>query len=141
MAKRRMQGGCVEMDSSASDHVRIRLVNLITEARCGVHPWEQHPERPNRLTVNVDLYAPLGEGPMEAQEYINYDHIRDFLKEFPARPHTRLLETIVDEIVEQCFRCTRVDSCRVSVLKQDIFNEAEGAGVEAFRTRKLWERK
>jgi dihydroneopterin aldolase len=123
------------------DYVRVRLVNISTEARCGVHPWEQHPERPNRLLINIDLYAPLGDGPMSARSYIDYDNVRNFLKSFPSRPHTKLLESLVDEIVEECFRCTGVESCRVSVLKQDIFNEAEGAGIEAFRTRKHWEKR
>jgi 7,8-dihydroneopterin aldolase/epimerase/oxygenase len=127
------------MAVTSGDHVRVRLRNVTVEARCGVHPWERHPERPNKLTINIDLYAPLRNGPMEPQGYIDYDHIRDFLKSFPKRPHTELLETLVDEIVGQCFLCDRVDSCRVSILKQDIFNEAEGAGIEAFRTREAWE--
>jgi dihydroneopterin aldolase len=75
---------------------------------------------------------------MEPQGYINYDYVRDFLKTLGARPHIDLLETIVDEIVAECFRLDRVEACRVSVMKQTIFHEAEGAGIEAFRTRAAW---
>jgi len=32
----------------------------------------------------------------------------------------------------------RVDACRVSIMKLDIFNEAEAAGVEVYRTRAAW---
>ena len=71
--------------------------------------------------------------------FIDYDRIRDFLKTFPSLPHTDLLETIVDEIVAKCFEDERIEACRVSVLKPDIFNETAGAGIEVFRTPTGWE--
>jgi dihydroneopterin aldolase len=74
-----------------------------------------------------------------AGAFIDYDRVRDFLKTFPSLPHVDLLETIVEEIVAKCFEDDRVEACRVSVLKPDIFNEAEAAGIEVFRTRASWE--
>jgi 7,8-dihydroneopterin aldolase/epimerase/oxygenase len=121
------------------DYVRVRLHNISTEAKCGVHPWERHSERPNRLRIDVDLYARLGRGGSLLDEIIDYDPIRNFIKSFPNRPHTDLLETLVNEIIEQCFNIKRVESCRVSILKLDIFNEIEGVGVENYRTRDSWE--
>ena len=76
---------------------------------------------------------------MGAGAFIDYDPVRDFLKTFPSLPHTDLLETIVDEIVAKCFENDRVEACRVSVLKPDIFNEAAAAGIEVYRTRANWE--
>ena len=55
-----------------------------------------------------------------------------------SAPHTDLLETIAEEIVANCLADERVAACRVSVMKLDIFNEAESAGIEVFRTRKRW---
>ena len=124
---------------SSRDHVGAVIVDATVERRCGMHPWERHPERPNRLKVSVEMYAALPSGPMGAGAFIDYDPVRDFLKTFPALPHTALLETIVDEIVAKCFENDRVEACRVSVLKPDIFNEATGAGIEVFRTRVGWE--
>jgi dihydroneopterin aldolase len=126
------------MDSPQSDQVIVKLRNVVVETCCGVHPWEQFPERPNKLSIDVTLYARLGERRLKDFGYIDYDHIRDFLKAFPARPHTPLLETLLDDIVDQCFVDERVESCRVSVLKLSIFNETEGAGVEVYRTRAQW---
>jgi dihydroneopterin aldolase len=71
--------------------------------------------------------------------FIDYDHVRDFLNTFPSLAHTDLLETIVDEIVAKCFENDRVEACRVSVLKPDIFGEAEAAGLAVFRTRASWQ--
>jgi dihydroneopterin aldolase len=123
---------------TANDRIEVKLNNVVVECRCGVHPWEKHPERPNRLSISVTLFAVLNSRRIAEFGYIDYDRIRDFLKTFPARPHTDLLETILDEIVERCFADERVDACRVSILKLDIFNEADSAGVEVYRTRAAW---
>ena len=123
---------------TANDRIEVKLNNVVVECRCGVHPWEKHPERPNRLSISITLFAGLNSRRIAEFGYIDYDQIRDFLKTFPARPHTDLLETILDEIVERCFADERVDACRVSILKLDIFNEAESAGVEVYRTRAAW---
>jgi 7,8-dihydroneopterin aldolase/epimerase/oxygenase len=124
---------------SPHDHVRAVIVDAIVERRCGLHPWERHPERPNRLKITVEMFAGLPSGPMGAGAFIDYDPVWDFLKTFPTLPHTDLLETVVDEIVAKCFANERVEACRVSVLKPDIFNEASGAGIEVFRTRACWQ--
>jgi 7,8-dihydroneopterin aldolase/epimerase/oxygenase len=126
------------MSTEQSDHVVVKLENVIVEAACGVHPWERHPERPNKLSIDVTLFAKLRERRLSEFGYINYDHIRDFLKQFPTRPHTELLETLLDEIVAKCFEDPRVDACRVSVMKLSIFNEVGAAGVEVYRTRANW---
>jgi dihydroneopterin aldolase len=121
-----------------TDFARIRLRDVEVAVKCGLHPWERHPERPTRLLIDVDLYAPLAPGPMAQGSFINYDHVRDFLRKLPDRPHIDLLETIVDDIVDACFALEPVQACRVCVTKPDIFNEAAGAGVDVTRTRASW---
>ncbi len=126
-------------DFSTRDHVRAVIAGAVVERRCGVHPWEKHAERPNRLKITVEMFAPLPSGRMGGQAFIDYDQVREFLKTFPTLPHTDLLETVADEIVAKCFDNDRVVACRVSVLKPDIFGEAEAAGIEVFRTRASFE--
>jgi 7,8-dihydroneopterin aldolase/epimerase/oxygenase len=121
------------------DHIRVIIANAVVERRCGIHPWERHPEHPNRLKITVEMFARLKPGPIGSGNYIDYDRIRDFLGTFPSLPHTDLLETIVEEITAKCFENEHVDACRVAVLKPDIFNEAEAAGIEVFRTRTGWQ--
>jgi 7,8-dihydroneopterin aldolase/epimerase/oxygenase len=122
------------------DKVRAIIANAIVERRCGVHPWERHSERPNRLKITVELHASLPPGPLGAGAVIDYDRVRDFLKTFPALPHADFLETIAEEIIAKCFEDDRVEACSVSVLKPDIFNEVEAAGIEVFRTRASWQK-
>ena len=112
-------------------HVRVILRDVQTEARVGLHAWERHPERSTRLLVNVDMWAPHD----AAAAYIDYDRVRAAIRRWPARPHTDLLETLAEELVAVCFEDARVQACRVSVVKPDVFNEAAGAGVEFYRVR------
>jgi dihydroneopterin aldolase len=118
-------------------YIRVMLRDIETEAQVGLHPWEQHPERPTRLIVNVEMFAPLVR-PLSAESpdsIVDYDPIRAALRAWPTRPHTPLLETLLHELVELCFRDPRVSACRVSIMKPDIFNEATGAGVEVYQLR------
>jgi dihydroneopterin aldolase len=121
----------------SGSHIRVMLRDIETEAQVGLHPWEQHPERPTRLIVNVEMFAPLVR-PLSAESphsIVDYDPIRNALKAWPSRPHTPLLETLLHELVDLCFRDPRVSACRVSIMKPDIFNEAAGAGVEVYQVR------
>jgi dihydroneopterin aldolase len=121
----------------SGSHIRVVLRDIETEAHVGLHPWERHPERPTRLIVNVEMFAPLVRPLSEEtpESILDYDPIRQTLKSWPARPHTPLLETLLHELVELCFRNPRVSACRVSIMKPDIFNEAAAAGVEVYQVR------
>jgi dihydroneopterin aldolase len=121
----------------SGSYIRVMLRDIQVEARVGLHPWEQHPERPTRLIINVEMFAPLLR-PLSTEStdaILDYDPIREALKTWPARPHTPLLETLLHELVELCFLNPRVSACRVSIMKPDIFNEAAGAGVEVYQVR------
>ncbi|MGO9360737.1 MAG: dihydroneopterin aldolase [Xanthobacteraceae bacterium] len=128
----------MKTETMMSDHVEVKLKNVIVDCACGVHPWEKHPERPNRLSINVTLFAKLTHRRLAEFGYIDYDFIRNYLKQLESRPHTDLIETLLDEIVDRCFIDERVDACRVSIMKLDIFTETEAAGVEVYRTRAQW---
>jgi 7,8-dihydroneopterin aldolase/epimerase/oxygenase len=121
----------------SGSYIKAVLRDVVTEARVGLHPWEQHPERPTRLVVNVEMFAPLV-GTLSAESrtsILDYDPIRNAIKEWPTRPHTPLLETLLQELIDLCFRNQRVGACRISIMKPDIFNEAAGAGVEVYKVR------
>jgi len=113
---------------------RVMLRDLVVEVRLGVHPWERHPEKPQRIVINIDMYAD-DEPYAAAAEVIDYDRVRDAIRGWPSRPHTLHIETLLEELAQLCFADGRVRACRVSIEKPDIFNEAAGAGVEVFRLR------
>jgi 7,8-dihydroneopterin aldolase/epimerase/oxygenase len=118
-------------------YARMMIRDLATEVRLGVHPWERHAEKPQRVLVNVELFADdLGKPTEEVSSIVDYDYIREAIRGWPAREHTVLIESLLEELVELCFRDSRVKACRVSLLKPDIYNEAAGAGVELYRVRR-----
>jgi len=117
-------------------YVRMMIRDLVTEVRLGLHPWERHPEKPQRIVVNVELYAaPRATKYKDVSAVVEYDYIRNALKRWPRRKHTVFIETLLDELVKLSFRDKRVQACRVSIFKPDIYNEAAGAGVEFYRVR------
>jgi dihydroneopterin aldolase len=121
----------------SASYIRVVLRDIATEAHVGLHPWERHPERPTRLIVNVEMFAPLLRPLSEASPdtILDYDPVREAIRQWPNRAHTPLLETLLHELLEVCFRNPGVSACRVSIMKPDIFNEAAGAGVEVYQTR------
>jgi dihydroneopterin aldolase len=113
------------------DYTRVILRDMAVEVRLGIHPWEKHPERPNRLVVNVELFThQSGDG-----GFIDYDSVHHAVRAWATRDHVDLLETLVEELAGVCFAISAVEACRVSVLKPDIFNDAAAAGVEIYRIR------
>lgn len=129
--------GASALWDASSDYIRVVLRDLEVDVRVGLHPWEQHPERPSRLLVNVEMFAHLERTPSGGREpVIDYDHVRAALRSWPSRPHTPLLETLVEEVIGLCFANPVVEACRVSIAKPDIFNEAAAAGVEIYRVRR-----
>jgi 7,8-dihydroneopterin aldolase/epimerase/oxygenase len=120
---------------AARSYQRVILRDIVTEVRLGLHPWERHPERPQRIVVNVELFAHLDGSFGGRDAIVDYDAIRNALKAWPTRDHVDLIETLLEELVALCFRYPQVEACRVSIIKPDIFNEAGGAGVEVYRVR------
>lgn len=118
------------------DYARIKIRGLVIERQVGIHPWEQHPERPNRLVIDVDILSTSYTIDFHDEPILDYDGLRKALRDWPLKPHTLHLETLVEEVLEICFRDSRVEAARVSIIKPDIFNEANGAGVELYRLRK-----
>ena len=125
------------MDSAfwTRDHICSRLDGMEVDVCCGLHPWERHPERPNRLRISVALYAPVRGARLADQPFLDYDHVGKAVRALAGRPHVELLETLVDEITARCFDLETVAAVRVRIEKPDIFNDASSAGIETFRTR------
>lgn len=122
---------------SQEDYIRVILKDIQVEAQIGLHKWEQHPERPTALVLNVEMFAKLDKSIQhDKSNIVDYDVVRNAVKKWPQKPHTPLLETLVEEVIALCFENPRVEACRVSLMKPHIFNEAKGAGVEIYRRRR-----
>jgi len=127
----------VQQWAAEQGYIRMMIRDFITEVRVGIHAWERHPDRPQRVIVNMDLFA---EDPKTAKrehlsQVVDYDYIVAHLRTWPQKPQVDFIETLLEELVELAFRDPRVRACRVSIVKPDIFNDVAGAGVEIYRVR------
>lgn len=126
---------------AARDHIRVVLRDVHVEVSIGLHPWEKL--RPQRLVVNVELwaYAPPRYTPDDASLIVDYDRLRDVIRnEWPTRGHVPLLEPLAEELLDVCFANATVMAARVRIEKPDIFSEARGVGIELYRRNPAQER-
>lgn len=89
--------------------------------RVGVRAEERR--RPQPVEVEVELYrrAPRDRrGGLAA--CLDYDRLhRHLTEDWPARPHTELLEELAEDLVAFCLADPRVEACRVVVRKPEIY--------------------
>ena len=102
----------------------------------GVHDFEKKAEQ--RVILNVDLYIPLSMNtPTHDQlnEVVDYDFMRETIKEIAAKGHIQLQETFCDEIVTAMLAHPKVLAARVSTSKPDVYPDCHSVGVEVFRIK------
>ena len=102
----------------------------------GVHDFEKKAEQ--RVILNVDLYIPLAMNtPTHDQlnEVVDYDFMRETIKEIAAKGHIQLQETFCDEIVSAMLAHPKVLAARVSTSKPDVYHDCHSVGVEVFRIK------
>jgi 7,8-dihydroneopterin aldolase/epimerase/oxygenase len=116
-------------------YICSRVEGIAVDVAIGMHPWEKHPARPNRLRVDVEMFVPLGAVAASAAGIVDYDPVRDLVRGGAGRPHVEFLETLAEELLAEAFRDARVAAARVRLTKTQIFPEAAGAGIEVFRRR------
>ncbi len=116
---------------------RVALRDLEIKMRVGIAEIERHQLNPQRVIVNVELFAHKDKHEGETIEScFNYHPIHEYIvNNWPTRPHTDLLETLVEELVSFCFEDKRVEACRVSLQKPEIYEDAAATMVEFYRVR------
>jgi len=121
----------------SSDYQKTCLYDLATEVKVGIRDWERSPGKTQKIIVDIELYSFTrhfkGKSINDCMDYsVPYDFV---MKEWPKRPHTDLIETLLEELVEVCFRDKKVDAVRASVSKPHVFNGNAVPSVEFFRHR------
>lgn len=107
----------------------IRIDRLTLPLMIGILDFER--EAPQTVVISIDMTVEIGPRPSKAaQDYVSYAPVVEHLKALSAsRRHIDLVEQLADEIFGFLFTDPRIASATVSVMKPDIFAEAEGVGV------------
>ncbi len=112
---------------------RLFLRNHVVDINIGAHAFEQgHPQR---VRINVDLYGPLAcSTPVDDDlgEVVDYDFVREAVRERVGRGHIQLQETLADDLLRALLAHPQVLAARVSTEKPDVYPDCEAVGVEVF---------
>jgi len=121
---------------SLIDCRRLYLRDYEIYINIGVHDFEKKAEQ--RVILNVDLYIPLGLNTPKQDllgEVVDYDFIRETIKNRALKGHIHLQETFCDDIVEAMLAHPKVLAVRVSTAKPDVYPDCHSVGVEVFRIK------
>ena len=112
---------------------RLFLKNYEININIGVHEFEKKGEQ--RVLFNVELYVPLSlSTPQQDQlsEVVDYDFMRQTIKDRVAKGHIHLQETLCDDVLAVMLAHPKVTAARVSTQKPDVYPDCESVGVEVF---------
>ena len=85
--------------STDKGYVRMMIRDLVTEVRLGLHAWERHPEKPQRIVINVEMYAaPAPRRTKGPSPVVDYDYVREAIRKWPRRKHTVFIEPLLEEL-------------------------------------------
>lgn len=119
-------------------HVKLVLKDMKVSLHIGLLAGEKAAPQP--VVVSAILYAKAA-GYLKnitPEKIIDYAVMFETVRIWQGREHTELIETYINEFLNVAFKDPRIEACRVSILKAEICEEAEGAGVEVFMRRQDW---
>ena len=122
------------MSDSAGSGMRQRIFLRDYEvvASIGIHEFER--QNPQRIIVDValEIADEVGSGSAEdrIETVLDYDFLRDRIRDIIADRHFNLQETLCAEILEICLVPDAVIGACVSTRKPDVYPDCDSVGVE-----------
>jgi dihydroneopterin aldolase len=116
---------------------RVFVRDLTVQARLGIYPKEQAPQR---VVIGIELLvrddaAPSGVGPDRLERVVDYGAVANRARAVATAGHTKLAETLAERIAVACLEDERVEAVRVTVEKPDIVADVGAVGVSVERRR------
>jgi 7,8-dihydroneopterin aldolase/epimerase/oxygenase len=117
------------------DHQRVILERVDVAVRLGAYAHER--AAPQLVSIDVELFREHGAyGGGGLMACLDYDRIYLFLREvLPTRSHTDLLEELAEDVVAVCLEDRRVEACRVTLRKPEIYGGRAVPALQVFRRR------
>lgn len=116
---------------------RVFIRRLDVQARLGIYPHEQAPQR---VIIDIELSvrddaAPHGIGADRLDRVVDYEAVVKRARAIATGEHVRLAETLAERIALGALADPRVLAARVTVEKPDAFSDVAGVGVTVERVR------
>lgn len=120
----------------AGNYECVALTGLVLHLHIGIRDWERHPDRKQRVRVEVECYRPLGEPPQRVEDCIDYSRLYRYVTTaWPDRGHTDLLETLAHDLLAFAFQDASIAAVRVRLAKLDVYLDDAVPVVELLRHR------
>ena len=115
---------------------RLFLRGFVVDANIGIMAHEIG--RTQRVNIDVDLYLRPFNSPIEdhIDNVLDYDFVREEIKEIVQRGHINLQETLAETIAENCLKREQVVGVRVATSKLDVYGDCTAVGYEIVRVKK-----
>ena len=114
----------------------IVVDNLRVPTHIGVHDFERERPQTVRFDVEIETVADYLSQVLETDHYVSYADVVTFIEDKAASgEHVRLVEEWAISIADFVLENALVARVRVSVLKTEIFERAEGVGIRIVRQR------
>ena len=119
---------------ASSQYIKLLVKNLTVPCRIGIHQHERLA--PQKIRVNVELLcwipADLND---DYDRTICYADLIMRIKSVIGKSHFNLVETIAEQIAQDCLQIEAAREALVRIEKLDQFKDAESVGVEVRREK------
>ena len=120
----------------AEGRQRIAIQGLEIQAAIGLLDWEKQEKQ--RLRIDVAVYRDNFGRESTLEDCYDYSALQAFLAGFADREQIELLETILAEILDYCFKDQTIAAAEVWLTKPDVFQGAGEPVVSAALTQAQW---
>lgn len=114
---------------------RLFLRGFVVDANIGIMAHEIG--RTQRVNIDVDLYLIPFKGPIEdhIDNVLDYDFVREEIKQIVQAGHINLQETLAEAIADTCLQRDQVMGVRVATSKLDVYGDCAAVGYEIVRVK------
>lgn len=113
----------------------IKLKNLNLKTIIGVHKWEDNIER--KILINIEIETDNIEAMKSdnIKDAIDYDFITENVKNLVKNNRFKLVEKMVDEILNLIMTDERIKKCKLEIDKIGAVADLESFSITEFRER------
>ena len=108
---------------------RIILDDFTLPVSIGIHDFERTGPQRIIVRVELDVIPPTGDND-HIDDVVDYDFLRNGIRELVDAGHYNLQETLCAQIVDLCLTKSNVLRAIVSTRKPDVYADCQSVGVE-----------
>lgn len=101
----------------------------------GVYEQEKLAKQRVLISADVELLAPPKSERDDIADVLSYDDVIRDIEGLCGGGHVHLVERLAEDIANAILNYNQVKSCKVTVEKPDIYENARSVGIEIIRQR------